>query len=793
MIRKITLISLMIILSIFMSSVTLASGTPMLNKYVGWNYNSMGDRFSGYIPALDKRVERNPWQLDQWVAAFNFSDNSIRTISNYDVFSVKRMPEDEKFDKENGFGLVYKSPEAFGDLFDAVWAGQTFGEKQRTYFKEKFISNADDPLLTYGHNWFYEIEERFDFIRTAEIIQRMGAKFDRTEKIGQDNFRAVFQVSPWPTLKVTQGDALNISYTASGYSERDIRLVAAPKGAFPDLSKVVSLTDGKLIHTSEENLTDTIEINANNISKVLGSDVDIILDDGYGRTAIQSVKLPDAQNMDYVPTKLTLTEGGQLWMKFRYDGEDIITSDYVNDRGMPMTAAIKMGGAFTEETELPSMNTGLPGSLKQGQEFNYMLGKIEIGDAPGKYYIKVNATINNPNHPDRALESPAEAYKNNEIFGEWVVERQAAETDLIAVSVIASPSSIQKGGQTSISAKVKNEGAESQSDVLIRFTANNKTIYEVNKSIPANQTVTIGPFNWTGTTTGVHNISVHVDPKKEKPDKDRSNNVATTGCSVTDSEGGASKGCNKPTVKGNWTVTYPVITGYPTKYRTVTWVGSDGKSRTSTESYTDYSDPIWEYRNVEYNEQLKVSAVVDTKQNIATDLDNPKESDRESRGSWEIIPYAKKHSKNATEITRAGYGFELKVQTAYSTDWETKVPVGLAGTARPIGGNYYGPDEVYASIYNSQGKFEKKINLVKTSGDRNTATWELPEVTIESESGKKYKSRKYFTSVNAPDGDYTIKISTSAAGMNGLEVCITKKIEIFGSMYDDVQNLRGNK
>ncbi|GIP61118.1 hypothetical protein J15TS10_49320 [Paenibacillus woosongensis] len=765
----------------------------MLSKYVNFSYGDTLDRFNGFIPALNKRVERNPWQLDRWEALFNFTDQSSRTISNYDVFSVKRMPEDEKFDKENGFGLVYKSPEAFGDLFDAVWAGQSLSERQRAYFKDKFIANANDPVLTYGHNWFYEIEQQFHFIRTAEVIQRMGAKFDATEKIGQDKYRAIFQISPWPTLKVTQGDALSITYTASGYSERDIRLVAAPKGAFPDLSKVVSLTDGKLIHTSEENLTDTIEINAANISKVLGADVDIILDDGFGRTEIQSVKLPDAQSMDYVPTKLTLTEGGQLWVKYRYDGEDIITRDYVNDRGMPMTAAIKMGGAITLEKELPSMNESLPESLKQGQEFNYMLGKIEIGEAPGKYYIKVNATINNPNHPDRALESPSDAYKNNEIFGEWVVERQAAETDLIAVSVTASPSTIQKGNQTSISAKVRNEGAESLSNVLIRFTANNQTIYEVNKSIPANQTIAVGPFNWTGTNTGVHNIAVHVDPDKEQPDNDRSNNVATTGCNVTGSGSASDGGCNNPEVLKNWTVTYPVITGYPTKYRTVRWVDSQGKSGTSTESYTDYSDPIWAYRDVQYKEQLKVSAVVDTKQNIKTDLANPKESDQDSRGSWEIIPYAKKHNKNASEITRAGYGFELKVQTTYSTDWETKVPVGLAGTARPIGGNYYGPNEVYASIYDSQGKLEKTVKLEKTSGDRNTATWELPEVQVESESGKKYRSRKYFTSINAPDGEYVIRISTSAAGMNGLEACITKKVEIYGSMYDDVQNLRGTK
>jgi hypothetical protein len=61
---------------------------------------------------------------------------------------------------------------------------------------------------------------------------------------------------------------------------------------------------------------------------------------------------------------------------------------------------------------------------------------------------------------------------------------------------------------------------------------------------------------------------------------------------------------------------------------------------------------------------------------------------------------------------------------------------------------------------------------------------------MKSESGKVYKDRKYYTSIDAPDGYYTVKISNSPAGMNGLETCVIKKIEIYGSMYDDMQNLR---
>ena len=63
---------------------------------------------------------------------------------------------------------------------------------------------------------------------------------------------------------------------------------------------------------------------------------------------------------------------------------------------------------------------------------------------------------------------------------------------------------------------------------------------------------------------------------------------------------------------------------------------------------------------------IERTAEVDTKQNIKTDSKTRAE-DRESRGSWEIIPYAKKNNKDAKEITRGGYGFEIKVKTSYTT------------------------------------------------------------------------------------------------------------------------------
>lgn len=763
----------------------------MMYKYVQWGYGKQENfGFEGYIPALEKEVVNNPWQLYQWAGLFTFSDGQTRIVPNYDVFNVKKTSNDENFSKENGFGLVYKSEAALSDLFDSIWSGQPINVKQRLYFREQFVKTANDPIFKSGHEYYYTIQYAFGFLRTSGIVPRMGIKFNSTQKISADSYRALYDVSPWPKLTVSTGDALNIAYTSYGYSERDIRVIAAPKGAFPNLSNVVSLTGGKLVHTDKQIYDGQISFNSKAISKVLGKDVDIIIDDGYGRTAIKSITLPEDQAIDFVPTKLTLTESGQLWVKMRYEGDDIITSDSVSSKGFPMLAAIKIGGAITSDSSLASMfnNHNHPTTLMNGQELSYMLGKVDVGDTPGKYYIKVDTTINNPSHPDRALESPVAAYNNNTIHGEWLITRKAPETDLIAHSVTVSPSSITLGNQAAIKAVVKNSGTEAQSDVLIRFFDNTKRVYEVRKSFAANETKTVGPFNWTGQSTGVHNITVSVDPDKEKADKDRSNNVASTGCSVTSTSGIGN--CNAPEASGSWSVTYPVITGYPTKYYYVDYTDSKGMTWTETHSYTDYSDPIWENRNVNYNEFLTISAEVNTKQGIATDPDHPKNSDRESRGSWEIIPYSKKNGKSANEITRAGYGIELTVKTDYKTNWETLVPSGLAGTASAIGGSYYGPDKLYATFYNPNGKLEKTIELERTAGDRNRATWELPKTKITSESGKTYMERKYMTSVNAPDGYYRIKISTDPAGMKGLITCITKQVEIYGSMYDDVQNVR---
>ncbi|MDY7989832.1 CARDB domain-containing protein [Paenibacillus polymyxa] len=760
---KKTLLVVPLILSILGSTVLAAASAPASNKFVQLEYGDIGGSLYGYIPALSESVER-AWELSRWDGIYRFSDNQERKVVNYDVFNVKKEQSDPNFDKENGFGLVYKSQDALSDLFDSIWSGQTISDKQRHYFKSRFAANADDSDLKRGHPFFYQIESKADFLRTSGIVQRMGVQFEETRKIDEDNRQAVYSVTKWPEMQVTLGTDLSINYTAYGVpnSMRQVDVFALPKGAFPDMSKRVKVTS---ITTDSATYTNTAKVVAEDISKMLGKNVDIVLDDGYGRTQIKSVTLPEDLRIDFVPTKLTLTEGGQLWVKYKYTGEDIVTTDYVNDRGMPMLAEVSVKGPASDSTNLASMNTSLPPELKNGMELNYMLGKVDVDSKPGTYRIKVVATINNPNHGDRALEAPTEAYHNNTIEDEWVIE----VNDLIAESITASPNSIKVGEHTTVTAKVKNEGDKALSNVLIRFTEDGKkSIYETRKTLPANKSVSVGGFKWTG-TPGVHSLTVEVDPDQEQKDVNRSNNLAYTSCSIINPREEETGKCKNPDVSANWITSYPVIVGY-----------------------NKYGDPIWRYKDVNYNERLTISAEINTKQGIPTKPRDHSDAGRESRGSWEIIPWAKEHHLNPNEVTRAGYGVEFKVKTNYTTDWETKVPKGLDGTAKPIGTKLKGPDEVFVWVWDSRSKFVATLPLEKTSGNDRSATWELPQTFFETRSGpyKSYYERKYYTDKTVPDGEFTFVIVARYAGHNRLTACITKKMTIFGSMYDDSQAVR---
>ncbi len=282
-------------------------------------------------------------------------------------------------------------------------------------------------------------------------------------------------------------------------------------------------------------------------------------------------------------------------------------------------------------------------------------------------------------------------------------------------------------------------------------------------------------FNWvvpTGKTQVT--IKVEADPFKQLPDVNRNNNSLSKPIAVTDNKHPLYCEDKKTCIQSStWTEGYWIITSY----------NEDGSAN-------------WDKVNVNFSESLAATVKMDTKQDIETDPKHPKESDRESRGSWEIIPWAEEQGLIASKVTRAGYGFELEVETTYSTDFEDpdRVPKGKGGTAVPIGGVLWGPRSVSVEFWDTNNRSVGIVNLVPISGDptigisngKKVVKWGLPEVQTTLADGTKVYERKHYTSVNIPDGKYYVTIYMDGIGKNNLCLCKEDYVTIFGDMYDDI-------
>ena len=431
--------------------------------------------------------------------------------------------------------------------------------------------------------------------------------------------------------------------------------------------------------------------------------------------------------------------------------------------------------------------------LGQKQKFDFELDLTSI-DLKNRNAIVINAGVNpdfaiSENHPQMTPEqikannftrSSADAVKPPVLI-------VLGEFDLVADSISAK-SNATFGDKVTITGTVKNQSTKAADNVLVSFYADAQKVYETRTSFQQGQSKQVS-FVWDANKLGPTNLRIVVDPNEETEDSNRTNNVKDRVISVT-AKSNVTVTCSTSKPEGNWNVTYWIITGYPTRTGSYEWTDEFGEKHEETYSYTDYSSPIWSPRTVQYNEKLEQNVTVNTKQGIPTDPKNPKTEDRESRGSWEIIPWAQKNGLNPNEVTRAGYGFEISVNTTYWTDYETKVPRGLENTASAYGGSYEGPTEVGVEIFDTSGNLVHRTALERTSGNGLNATWQLPEQQHTLSTGEKIRDRKYYTSIDAKDGDYTVRIIAKYAGATGLSICTTKKVRIFGSMYDDTQQNR---
>lgn len=270
-------------------------------------------------------------------------------------------------------------------------------------------------------------------------------------------------------------------------------------------------------------------------------------------------------------------------------------------------------------------------------------------------------------------------------------------------------------------------------------------------------------------------LSLWIDPWEEHEDVDRSNNKKDL--QLVYEPLPPMPNCYMPLEQKNWTVTYPFITGYQKRDRLDCHVDPYGQLQCVTVSWTDYSSPIWAWQEVVYWEKLEAKVEIRTGQGEETNPFLPKTTDQAHRGAWEIIPYARTRGLDPERVTRAGYGFALKVTTKYQSDWENKIPVGPYGPAIPVGGNYSGPKKVWVDFYDTRGAFVRTTALERTGGSlgQGEAYWELP---LD-------QNRRHQTAVNIPDGDYMVQIRVEGAGKHGLHTCLEEKVRIFGTMYDD--------
>lgn len=418
---------------------------------------------------------------------------------------------------------------------------------------------------------------------------------------------------------------------------------------------------------------------------------------------------------------------------FQFTVQNTSDKDYAN---IPVT--LTNNGATVQEQYISLPKNSPPQTIA----FNY---KVTNSTSPN-----FTAVINPPGDSKEIKE---ESFKDDNYASASV---KMVSRDL-SVKSLTGPETISPKAKGKINAVLYNDSKVDTNNVLVRWQQDGKTIHEQRVNLPASKNVPVS-LAWTspGTPSLVH-IAVTVDPNAEVYDTNRSNNTRSIYLDVISNE---THDCGNQLSDGSWSVSYRVLVGYDKDH-----------------------NPIYEDHSVSYSESLVGTLDVNTKQGIPTDPNNPKPTDRESRGSWEIIPWAQQNGLDPNHVTRAGYGFEVKVTTSYDTDWESKVPSG----ANKIGGSYNGPDKVWVEFYDTRGKYVGKANLERTSGTsgKGTAVWQLPEQRYKFSDGQVVYERKHYTSPDIPDGQYQVLVHIENAGRNNLYICKTMNVTIRGSMYDD--------
>ena len=355
------------------------------------------------------------------------------------------------------------------------------------------------------------------------------------------------------------------------------------------------------------------------------------------------------------------------------------------------------------------------------------------------------------------------------------------ETDLAVIDFQA-PDTVLTGEKAQWRAKVINLSEEPVEQAVVAWLENGKIVHTGYLDLAGGESADVS-FAWQGTDRpGNVRAEVSVSPPDPMVDTDESNNTLWRYIAVIQAP--VRVNCAEVRDKGSWTVTYAVLTGYQIRSYRSYYINSEGGTSYTTRYYTDYNSPIYKYTNVGYTENLSTNVTVYTGQGRLPDPARPAQEDREGRGAWEIIPYARSRGLDPNLVTRAGAGFSIRVETNYTTDWETKVPA----KATAIGGTLAGPVKVTAEFYDTRGKMVKSIALERTSGAAGPgkAVWELPVSRHTYLDGTTETKRWFYTAPDIPDGVYQVLVRAEGAGLHLLYTCEVATVRIYGSIYDDI-------
>lgn len=359
--------------------------------------------------------------------------------------------------------------------------------------------------------------------------------------------------------------------------------------------------------------------------------------------------------------------------------------------------------------------------------------------------------------------------------------RELERTADLAITEFLAPSPVLPGEKGLWQAKVANLGEEAVEQARVCWAQDGRILHRQNLDIPGKTSVEIA-FDWPGAAgPGSVRGEVWVEPPELLFDIDESNNRRWSYIQVGNPR--SKVNCGQTKERGDWTVTYAVLAGYQTRSRTTCHTTAEGTS-CSTSSYTDYNSPIYNYVEVPYQESLSAHITLYTGQGRLPDPARPAPEDQESRGAWEIIPYARKKGWDPNQVTRAGAGFTFQVETVYQTDWETKIPA----KAEAIGGVLTGPDKVTAELYDTRGTLVKTVALQKTQDYQKTgrSLWQLPLAEHTYQDGTLSRKPWFYTAPDIPDGEFQILVKAEGAGLHGLRLCKAAKVRIYGSIYDDI-------